>query len=148
MYSFEILLSSCWNFNKLKIYQMYLKSRKMDAYGHETRSSHNHGGIIKEMLCGVQHWSHKRGQHWGGPQLRKSLTLIYCIFIACLVLAHGPQNTLILLTLAYSRVLTWVVDALLTTQAEGLEVSWLVEGLEVCWLHLLLWWNSVGAAPS
>ena len=70
----------------------------------------------------------KCGQHGGGRPLRKRLTLISMLFIACLVL-------MTLLTLAYSRVLTWVVEALLTT---------LVEGLEVCWLHLLLWWKSVG----
>ena len=35
---------------------------------------------------------HKRGQHGGGRPLRKGLTLIFCIFIACLVLAHGPCN--------------------------------------------------------
>ena len=72
------------------------------------------------------HW---RGKHGGGRPLRILLTLIYCTFIACLVLAHGLDNRPQLLTLAYSRVLTWVVEALLTT---------LVEGLEVCWLHLLL----------
>ena len=35
---------------------------------------------------------HKRGQHGGGRPLRKRFTLIYCIIIACLVLAHGPRN--------------------------------------------------------
>ena len=70
---------------------------------------------------------HSSGEHGGGRPLRKRLTLIYCIFIACLVLAHGPRNRPQLLTLAYSRGLTWVVEALLTTR---------VEGLEVCWLHL------------
>ena len=35
------------------------------------------------------HW---RGQHGGGRPLRNRLTLICCILIACLVLAHGPRN--------------------------------------------------------
>ena len=48
---------------------------------------------------------HKRGQQGGGRPLRKRLTLIYCIFITCLVVGHGPLNRLLLLTLAYSRVL-------------------------------------------
>ena len=37
---------------------------------------------------------HKRGQHGGGRPLRKRLTLNSCIFITCLVLAHGPRNRL------------------------------------------------------
>ena len=32
---------------------------------------------------------HKRGQQGGGRMLRKRLTLISCIFIPCLVLAHA-----------------------------------------------------------
>ena len=44
-------------------------------------------------------------------------------------LVTGPIY-IYLLTLSYSRVLTWVVEALLTT---------LVEGLGVCWLHLLIY---------
>ena len=52
----------------------------------------SHGYIIKEeMLCGVQPLD-KRGQHGGGRPLRKRLTSIHCIFITCLVLAHGPRN--------------------------------------------------------
>ena len=35
---------------------------------------------------------HKRRLYGGGEPLRKRLTLIYCIFIACHVLAHGPRN--------------------------------------------------------
>ena len=70
---------------------------------------------------------HLRGQHGGGRPLRKRLTLIYCIFIACLVLGHGRRNRPLFLD--YSRVLTWVVEAQLAT---------LVEGLEVGWLHLQL----------
>ena len=34
----------------------------------------------------------KRGQHGGGRLLRKGLTLIYCIFLTCLVLAHDSRN--------------------------------------------------------
>ena len=55
----------------------------------------------------------------GGRPLRKRLILIYCFFITCLVLAHGPRNRPLLLTLAYSRVLTCVVEALFTTLVEG-----------------------------
>ena len=33
-----------------------------------------------------------RGQHGGGRQLKKRLTLIYFIFTTCLVFAHGPRN--------------------------------------------------------
>ena len=36
-------------------------------------------------------------------------------FITCLTLAHGPHNRPGLLTLACSRVLKWVVEALLKT---------------------------------
>ena len=35
---------------------------------------------------------YRRGQHEGGRLLENVLTLIYCIFIACAVLAHGPSN--------------------------------------------------------
>ena len=80
--------------------------------------------IILRMSCSV--WCnteaatppqplHLRGQHGGGLPLRKRLTLIYCIFIACIVLAHGPRNRNQLLTLAHPRVLAWVVEALLTS---------------------------------
>ena len=57
---------------------------------------------------------HSRGQQGGGQPLRKSLTLMYCIFITCLILSHGPRNRPLLITLANSRVLMWVVEALLT----------------------------------
>ena len=103
----------------------------------------HHGGIIKEkMLCRVQHWSllrppqplHKRGQHGGGRPLRKRLTLIYCIFIVCLVHAHSPLQQA---PIIYSCLLTCFdvgTGSLLTT---------LVEGLDVCWLHLLWVWRQL-----
>ena len=65
---------------------------------------------------------HKRGQQDGGRTLGKRLTSIYSISIkAYIVLAYSPRNKPELPTLAYSRVLTWVVEALLTTLVEGLE---------------------------
>ena len=37
---------------------------------------------------------HLRGQRRSGRPFRKLLTLINCMFITCLVLAHGPRNRL------------------------------------------------------
>ena len=72
---------------------------------------------------------------WRWPIAWKTLNFYF--FIACLVLVHGSRNRPQLLTIAYSRALTWVVEALLTTS---------VEGLEVCWLHLILWKKCCGSS--
>ena len=73
-----------------------------------------------------------REQHGGGRPLRKRLTLIYCIFTTWLV-------QVLITYLAYSvfLVFTWVVEVLLTTREEGLEVCWLhlaTTMVKECWL--------------
>ena len=63
---------------------------------------------------------------WGGWSVWNCLTLIYCGFIACLLLALSPLKWLLLLN--YSSRLPWVVEALVDHTSRG---------LEVCRLHLL-----------
>ena len=92
----------------------------------------HHGGIIICCVwCNIESVTHLKPLHWReqhgcGQPLRIRLILIYCIFIVCLVLVHGPRNKAQLLTLASLTFFTWVVEALLTTR---------VEGLDMCWLH-------------
>ena len=62
----------------------------------------------------------------GGRLLKKHLTLIYCILQHASYLITVLKTNPNYLIIAYSRFLTWVVESLLTTP---------VEGLEVCWLH-------------
>ena len=49
-------------------------------------------GCNSEAATPPQPLHHKCGQHGGGRPLRKRTSMIYCIFIACLVLAQGLRN--------------------------------------------------------
>ena len=102
----------------------------------------NHGGEILSVVLNWSLYTSKTpplacGLHGGGWLLRKHSTLILLYFLTCSLrpraLTIGPNYFL----LGFSSVVTWLVEALLTTWEEG---------LELCWLHLLLQWKCCGSS--